>query len=482
MKNLELAWEAVQDIYTTHANIYAYRYGLKTFCSFGEKTYLIKIAEKKIQAFYDRDESAEAAKLGLQDFLRPDWRDIFKRKSNDAITKAKIYTKNYHLVSGNLPEPELYARIKEGTEIHGELFLVFAACQPQYTSLVEEYVKQAMSDNLSAEEKNKIFLTLTQSEKITPLITEEVEWSRLVKESKVDFSKDKLNAHAREYGLLGSADGLEPWSTEFLEKRLQASLQDEEVLLREERWQAQQTRIFEEKQSVIEKYNLSPKIINWCSAIAELGHLRLCLRVEGWMPLAYIIMSELFPQLPNYLPYTVRQLECCIHTELYKIFAGDRTLTPEKLEERSKRTLYGLIDGQEVFWSGEEAKKMIAQLIPVVDTTVRELKGQTGWPGYVQGTCFVIHWDADDFLQEVASMPDGAVLVVGQTRPQLMAAIKKASAIVTDEGGLLSHAAIVSRELGKPSVIGTKFATKVFKTGDLVEVDAERGVVRILEK
>jgi pyruvate,water dikinase len=54
----------------------------------------------------------------------------------------------------------------------------------------------------------------------------------------------------------------------------------------------------------------------------------------------------------------------------------------------------------------------------------------------------------------------------------------RAAAFVTDIGGITSHAAIVSREMGKPCVIGTKMATKVLKDGDLIEVDATKGVVR----
>ncbi len=56
--------------------------------------------------------------------------------------------------------------------------------------------------------------------------------------------------------------------------------------------------------------------------------------------------------------------------------------------------------------------------------------------------------------------------------------MRQASAIVTEQGGIACHAALVSRELGVPCVIGTRVATKVFKTGDLVEMDAEKGVVR----
>ena len=74
----------------------------------------------------------------------------------------------------------------------------------------------------------------------------------------------------------------------------------------------------------------------------------------------------------------------------------------------------------------------------------------------------------------------GNILVFNTTRPNYLPAMHRAVAIVTNEGELLSHAAIVSRELKIPCIIGTKIATQVLKDGDLVEVDAERGVVRRL--
>ena len=62
-----------------------------------------------------------------------------------------------------------------------------------------------------------------------------------------------------------------------------------------------------------------------------------------------------------------------------------------------------------------------------------------------------------------------------------MPAILKAAAIITDEGGITAHAAIVARELKKPCIVGTKIATKALKTGDVVEIDANKGVVKILK-
>lgn len=79
---------------------------------------------------------------------------------------------------------------------------------------------------------------------------------------------------------------------------------------------------------------------------------------------------------------------------------------------------------------------------------------------------------------EIAKMQRGDVLVSIATTPDLVTAMWKAGAIVMDLGGLTCHAAIVSRELGIPCVVGTRVATKVFKDGDVVEVSADNGLVR----
>lgn len=106
-----------------------------------------------------------------------------------------------------------------------------------------------------------------------------------------------------------------------------------------------------------------------------------------------------------------------------------------------------------------------------------EIKGQVGSPGKIQGKVRVIlnASKADHFEH-------GDILVTGMTRPEFVPLMKKSSAIITDEGGITCHAAIVSRELKIPCIIGTKIATRILKDGDLVEVDANNGVVKIIEK
>lgn len=63
-----------------------------------------------------------------------------------------------------------------------------------------------------------------------------------------------------------------------------------------------------------------------------------------------------------------------------------------------------------------------------------------------------------------------------------MVAIIRSGAIITDEGGLTCHAAIIARELKKPCVVGAKIATKILKDGDMVEVDVDKGIAKILKK
>lgn len=81
-------------------------------------------------------------------------------------------------------------------------------------------------------------------------------------------------------------------------------------------------------------------------------------------------------------------------------------------------------------------------------------------------------------LEEVSKFKDGEVMVTPMTVPDFIPAMKIASAVVTDEGGVTCHAAIVCRELNIPCVIGTRVATKLFKNGDEIEVDTASGIVK----
>jgi phosphohistidine swiveling domain-containing protein len=110
-----------------------------------------------------------------------------------------------------------------------------------------------------------------------------------------------------------------------------------------------------------------------------------------------------------------------------------------------------------------------------VKNSLGSVKGLIACQGKVCGHVKIV-----SNVTDLAKVCNGDILVSPMTLPSFLPAIKKSSAIVTDEGGFLSHAAIISRELKKPCIIGTKIATKVLKDNDMIEVDANKGTVRRL--
>ncbi len=133
-------------------------------------------------------------------------------------------------------------------------------------------------------------------------------------------------------------------------------------------------------------------------------------------------------------------------------------------------------DGENIFLLvGQEAKEFTAPLKSLLpkQVSVDQLSGECAFPGVVRGRVCVVNR-----ASEMGKFQPGDILVSNVTNPSLLPIMKKASAFVTNMGGLTCHAAIVARELHVPCIVGTKFATKVFKDGDMVEVDASKGIVR----
>ena len=108
---------------------------------------------------------------------------------------------------------------------------------------------------------------------------------------------------------------------------------------------------------------------------------------------------------------------------------------------------------------------------------INEFSGQIGFKGKVQGKVRkILSYSKANELKE------GEILVTAMTTPEFSPALKKAIAFVTDEGGIASHAAIVAKEMKKPCIVGAKVATKALNNGDLIEVDAEKGIVKVLKR
>ncbi|HLD06201.1 MAG TPA: PEP-utilizing enzyme [Candidatus Nanoarchaeia archaeon] len=133
-----------------------------------------------------------------------------------------------------------------------------------------------------------------------------------------------------------------------------------------------------------------------------------------------------------------------------------------------------------LFWTGKAARQAYQKYSVQARQRlkgIRQLSGQCACPGVASGYVRVVR----NALQ-IKDYKSGSILVTGMTSPDFVPLMKKSAAIITELGGITCHAAIVARELGKPCILGTRIAMRVLRDGDLVEVDADKGVVKIIKR
>ncbi|MFA5934856.1 MAG: PEP/pyruvate-binding domain-containing protein [Candidatus Paceibacterota bacterium] len=144
------------------------------------------------------------------------------------------------------------------------------------------------------------------------------------------------------------------------------------------------------------------------------------------------------------------------------------------LEKRYGNTaVWARTTGIELF-TDTEATKLINKIYKA-DKGLKELRGEVAQKGIHKGIVKIMFSEKD-----MLKIKNGDVIVTTMTRPEWVPVMKIAGAFVTDAGSVLCHAAIVARELNKPCIISAKIATQVLKDGDLVEVDADNGTVKII--
>jgi phosphohistidine swiveling domain-containing protein len=187
-------------------------------------------------------------------------------------------------------------------------------------------------------------------------------------------------------------------------------------------------------------------------------------------PLAKALATDLGLTREQFLQLTPAEVEASLQ-------AGKSVVSKTDINQRNKGFAIGILDNQEVLIVGPDVRSLDKFFNTVADTAVQEVTGSPACRGVVRGSVKVILNHS-----QFSKLQQGDILVTSMTTPDYIVIMKKAGAFVTDEGGLSCHAAVVSRELQIPCIIGTKTATHVLHDGDWVEVNATRGVVRILKR
>jgi phosphohistidine swiveling domain-containing protein len=232
------------------------------------------------------------------------------------------------------------------------------------------------------------------------------------------------------------------------------------------------------KSILLKELALSPNEKNIFKVSSDLVFLK-SLRADSRQAI-YVVVNHIVDLLAKHWRIPASHLETLSTEELISAIKSSY-IDVGVLADRWRHSLaipesidkYKIISGSEVEkilsgYTGEKNKKI---------SNSGEMKGQIAQSGKVRGMVRLVFGS-----QHNSRVKKGDILVSISTSPQLLPAMKLAAAFVTDVGGITSHAAIVARELKKPCIVGTRNATQILKDGDLVEVDADKGVVKIIKR
>lgn len=169
-------------------------------------------------------------------------------------------------------------------------------------------------------------------------------------------------------------------------------------------------------------------------------------------------------------------IDYCTLSELI----SDGVAEPTKIDERKKFFVMLASKAVSNIYTGAQARNVLRAEGFVRQKIIihKVVKGLPAYRGRVTGEVVYIRNINDFKIKNVA----GKILVAADTIIEYIPYLKKIKAIVTDGGGLTSHPAIVGRELKIPCVVSAKNATKSFKDGDIVEVDANKGIIKVIQK
>ncbi len=230
-------------------------------------------------------------------------------------------------------------------------------------------------------------------------------------------------------------------------------------------------------ENLVKELHLSEKeeqVLEIAKSLSYLKDLKDDFRRQG-----IFYVQSLFEEIANRIGIGIKEASYATEEEIIDFLDGGKAIPKAAIEERKKGfAIYFDRDKKIQCKSGKDIETALNELgIVVFEEFSEEIKGTPASAGKAKGRAVIIRGVSD--LNKVKK---GDILVAVTTHPDYIPAMQKAVAIVTDEGGITSHAAIVARELGLPCVVGTKYATRALKDGDKVEIDAGAGIVRKIKK
>ena len=338
------------------------------------------------------------------------------------------------------------------------------------TNRVKEYL---VNIGVGSDKLTEYFITLTQPTKKSLIFIEQQELLKIGTVSSPEKRMRLLEKHRKKYYYTKFIWVAGEYKLEDYVKQLDDILSGKESCAKIIAKQNKDLQIAAKKKKALIKELKIDK--HWQNIFYEFGDFMVTKIYRRYAQIfALYQMDAILKEIAKRFYLIPKQVRFMLPPEVKDMLLNNK-YDENELLARTKQCVYYVDKDKEAVYIGEEADRLIKQTEIKINVDIKELRGEVACSGYAKGKVKIVIR-----AEDMKKMNQGDILVSIATDPDIVPAMKKAAAIITEQGGVTSHAAIVSRELNIPCIIGTKIATKVLKDGDMVEVDANSGIIKII--
>lgn len=464
-----LSVQFIYDLYDQHSS---------TINWFRFKNICLYFQENKLWSFTPQDEWEKALNQISKQFRNP------KGNSNPDIIKNcyLYYERKETLLEDFLQKKgKIDLRKLSNEDLYDLLFNWYQITLNQiyYINLapVELGLQRAISDlNASKFLTSDEISILYSLDDNTAVIREEYAFLKALQEKEGKSIKSIIKKQLKNYSYVTIGYGSSPLNEKVLLSRYEKikSLGENYIDKRIKEIENYPKVIKKQKREIYNKLN-NKQLANLFELAAKLGFMRD--RKKALLGKSVQFRNTIITEVSKRFKIDLDDIRFYLMDEFEDLLLKDEKLAQEEVDRR-KQGIY--ISSVSNMYSGGEGREEYFESVKKEseDKSVLEnRKGICASPGIVRGKARICLT-----FEDSNKLEKGEILIAYGTDFDFMNAIVKSSGIITEEGGILSHASVISRELKKPCIIAYKGITKIIKDGDLIELDAEKGTVKLIEE
>ena len=471
-------------------------HGIREHSGYAPEGWITYTQNKPISFFfgaYPEESLRKEAEIGFKTFTNKNFLKKFEARREESYSISKKISEQYYAEFWGR-EAEILKKsplkvlkfLREVQEVAAFIMPYYLMTQPQRFYKFEESLKPFLPNkNLELISTNGRHLTyVTQIMKVIIEVTKAIGVTGQSCDEFLDRNskyKSLVRSTVDKLGFLNiNLFGGEMANEKYISQQVDSLLADKK------KFETETLKMDELVSRISQRNELCSREKNAAISLADImGHASV-LRFDFQTCLLSVLKyaDTFIKQAQNQYALDTHEIGTYFTEEIFNLIEKGAIIDKEILLERQKGFLVIWKDSGAEIYAGDNARERIKNLLEFRSSEIertKEVKGTVAsLPDKAQttirGKAFVLTtaFDADEMVK---TFQDGDILVATQTHPNLVPQMKGALAIVTDEGGITCHAAIVSRELRKPCIIGTKLATKIFKNGDIIELNLQTGKV-----